>query len=85
MTGGGSGGSIWITCEEFRGHGSITADGGHGQTLGGGGAGGRMSIQCFNIHKMNVSLSAHGGRPTLLFTTVFFNRENSLLYYLILW
>ena len=46
--GGGSGGSIYIDTDDFRGLGSITADGGSsvGTTTcpGGGGAGGRVAI-----------------------------------------
>ena len=43
--GGGSGGSIWIKCGRFSGHGSITANGGAGDGLNsGGGSGGRIAI-----------------------------------------
>ena len=40
----------------------MSANGGRGIGSGGGGAGGRMSIYCVNMKKMNISLSAHGGK-----------------------
>jgi hypothetical protein len=44
-SGGGSGGSIWITAQSLSGNGSLTANGGAGQdTEGGGGGGGRIAI-----------------------------------------
>ncbi|KAJ7340196.1 hypothetical protein OS493_002927 [Desmophyllum pertusum] len=42
-SGGGSGGSLWATCQEFTGRGKIEARGGIGSTYGGGGAGGRIT------------------------------------------
>lgn len=59
--GGGSGGSVWIHCEEIVGHGLITANGANGNGIGGGGAGGRISIQASNTNKFNITLKAHGG------------------------
>jgi hypothetical protein len=44
-SGGGSGGSIWVTAGTVAGNGQITADGGEGELYGGGGgAGGRIAI-----------------------------------------
>ena len=39
-SGGGSGGSIWLSAGVVRGNGSITANGGEGELYGGGGGGG---------------------------------------------
>jgi hypothetical protein len=44
-SGGGAGGSIWISAHNFLGNGWITADGGMGEGFeGGGGGGGRIAI-----------------------------------------
>jgi hypothetical protein len=44
-SGGGSGGSIWVTAGTLVGNGQITADGGEGELYGGGGgAGGRIAV-----------------------------------------
>ncbi len=44
--GGGSGGSIWITCKTITGQsGKVSADGGSGSIYAGGGGGGRVSIE----------------------------------------
>ena len=43
-SGGGSGGSVWVTCQSFIGSGIIRAKGGNGNTYGGGGAGGRITV-----------------------------------------
>ena len=44
-SGGGSGGSIWIDCEELDGYGTISVKGGAGSpNKGGGGSGGRIAI-----------------------------------------
>jgi hypothetical protein len=44
-SGGGSGGSIWVTAGTLVGNGEITADGGEGELYGGGGgAGGRIAV-----------------------------------------
>lgn len=52
-------------CEEIVGHGLLTATGGEGNkdstVQGGGGAGGRISIQSRNINKLNITLQAYGG------------------------
>lgn len=45
-SGGGAGGSVWLIANTLAGTGSIAADGGDGyNTAGGGGAGGRISLQ----------------------------------------
>ncbi|MBL8990250.1 MAG: hypothetical protein JNJ48_01580, partial [Phycisphaerae bacterium] len=46
-SGGGAGGSLWITCGALAGAGVISADGGDGApvTQGGGGGGGRIAVQ----------------------------------------
>lgn len=59
--GGGSGGSIWITCDELDGYGSIQARGGAGSTSGGGGSGGRVVVNYRNIQNYNGSFSLRGG------------------------
>jgi hypothetical protein len=44
-SGGGSGGSIWVTAGMLAGNGQITADGGEGELYGGGGgSGGRIAV-----------------------------------------
>ena len=44
-SGGGSGGSIWVSASTLVGNGQITADGGEGELFGGGGgAGGRIAL-----------------------------------------
>ncbi len=44
-SGGGSGGSVWVTTGTLLGSGSISADGGPGIGLGGGGGGGRILVE----------------------------------------
>ena len=44
-SGGGAGGSVWLTASNFAGHGFVTANGGAGEPFdGGGGGGGRIAI-----------------------------------------
>ena len=66
ISGGGSGGSVWIVCEEIVGHGKISANGGNGggsySNGGGGGGGGRISIKADNVNKLNITLNAWGGK-----------------------
>jgi hypothetical protein len=60
-SGGGSGGSIWITAQTISGSGAITANGGNGEPIhGGGGGGGRIAIYS-NTNNFSGSLAAHGG------------------------
>ena len=48
-SGGGAGGSIWVTARTLSGHGFMTADGGMGELFdGGGGGGGRIAINAQN-------------------------------------
>ena len=44
-SGGGSGGSVWLTAGTLAGGGVISANGGAGNELGGGGGGGCISLQ----------------------------------------
>ncbi|XP_038052472.1 uncharacterized protein LOC119725183 [Patiria miniata] len=59
--GGGSGGSIWIDCEELDGYGHLSADGGNGRNSGGGGAAGRVAVYHQTIRNFNGTISAGGG------------------------
>nr|XP_054759184.1 uncharacterized protein LOC129265193 [Lytechinus pictus] len=59
--GGGSGGSVWVECEELDGFGTISVDGGNGQLEGGGGAGGRVAINYQNMVNFNGTFTATGG------------------------
>jgi hypothetical protein len=43
-SGGGSGGSVWLTAGQLTGGGTITAKGGDGELYGGGGGGGRIAL-----------------------------------------
>jgi hypothetical protein len=44
-SGGGAGGSIWVTAQTLSGNGTFTANGGQGESFeGGGGGGGRIAI-----------------------------------------
>jgi hypothetical protein len=60
-SGGGSGGSVWLTAGALVGTGAIAADGGAGELYdGGGGGGGRVAIYTpFNV--FNGPVSAAGG------------------------
>ncbi|XP_052090185.1 uncharacterized transmembrane protein DDB_G0289901-like [Mytilus californianus] len=51
--GGGSGGSIYIDTDYFKGSGMVTARGGTGSGTGGGGGGGRISI----VHRVSATFS----------------------------
>ena len=60
-SGGGSGGSIWLTVGTLSGAGSITANGGSGAgSLGGGGGGGRIYVSSSN-NSFTGTLAAYGG------------------------
>ena len=60
-SGGGSGGSIWITTDRFSGSGSITAHGGNGEPIhGGGGGGGRIAVYC-DTNNFTGTFGAYGG------------------------
>ena len=60
-SGGGSGGSIWITAHNLSGSGIISAQGGAGEPIhGGGGGGGRIAVQC-DVNTFSGSIAAYGG------------------------
>ncbi|MGH7954003.1 MAG: hypothetical protein ACREFE_19080, partial [Limisphaerales bacterium] len=60
-SGGGSGGSVWLTVGTFSGAGTISANGGAANgALGGGGGGGRIAIS-FNTNLFSGGFAAHGG------------------------
>nr|XP_054759174.1 uncharacterized protein LOC129265182 [Lytechinus pictus] len=59
--GGGSGGSVWVSCDHFQGTGRVYADGGSGQGNGGGGSGGRVLIQCSTLTFEDENIGAAGG------------------------
>jgi hypothetical protein len=60
-TGGGSGGSVWLTLGGLSGNGVISADGGAGHLPeSGGGGGGRVAVY-FNSNSFAGTLSARGG------------------------
>lgn len=60
-SGGGSGGSIWVTTGTLTGGGSILANGGAGEWVdGGGGAGGRIAIY-YTSKDYSGSITAYGG------------------------
>jgi hypothetical protein len=60
-TGGGSGGSVWLTGASIGGSGTITVNGGAGEPVrGGGGGGGRICLQADAI-AFSGSAGAYGG------------------------
>ena len=59
--GGGSGGSIWVTCQHLNGRGRLEAIGGRGDGNGGGGSGGRISLDSSGGN-FNGRTDAHGGK-----------------------
>jgi hypothetical protein len=60
-SGGGSGGSIWLSAQSYAGNGSLSANGGAGEpALGGGGGGGRIAL--WHATSLFVgNISARGG------------------------
>ena len=61
-SGGGSGGSVWLTVGTLAGAGVISANGGLGFQLGGGGGGGRIAIyQHGGSESVTASITATGG------------------------
>ena len=61
-TGGGSGGSIWLTVQSLTGGGLISADGGRGEpSLGGGGGGGPIAIY-YQTNTFAGSMVSRGGK-----------------------
>lgn len=61
-SGGGSGGSLWATCYQFTGSGKIEAKGGNGNYYGGGGAGGRITVNYVIGGYHSDQTDAHGGQ-----------------------
>lgn len=60
-SGGGSGGSLWLTLNRFAGSGQLAADGGNGHLPnGGGGGGGRIAVY-WNSNSFTGTYSAKGG------------------------
>ncbi len=60
-SGGGSGGSIWLTAQTLSGAGGIAAQGGNGEPIhGGGGGGGRIAISSIT-NTFTGTASAYGG------------------------
>jgi len=60
-SGGGSGGSIWLTTQTLAGTGTITAHGGNGEPIhGGGGGGGRIAIYS-DTNDFTGVVAAYGG------------------------
>ena len=59
-SGGGAGGSVWLTAETLAGSGIISANGGAGNGTAGGGGGGRIAIYC-NTNLFTGVISAYGG------------------------
>jgi hypothetical protein len=62
--GGGSGGSLWVQAESFKGSGKIRAVGGDGNGNGGGGAGGRINIYYVNGGFHSDCTIANGGQSS---------------------
>lgn len=61
-SGGGSGGSLWVTCSQFTGSGKIEANGGNGNYYGGGGAGGRITVNYITGGFHSDQTDARGGQ-----------------------
>jgi hypothetical protein len=59
-SGGGSGGSIYLTAGTLAGAGTISADGGNGSESGGGGGGGRIAIY-YDTDTFSGTVTASGG------------------------
>jgi hypothetical protein len=60
-SGGGSGGSIWVTAGTLAGNGFVAADGGNGEPYGGGGGGGGRIALYSRMNAFFGSTSALGG------------------------
>lgn len=60
-SGGGSGGSVWLSAGAVTGGGAITANGGAGEPVhGGGGGGGRIALSC-GTNNFAGTITAYGG------------------------
>jgi hypothetical protein len=65
-TGGGAGGSVWLSADTLAGNGLIAANGGAGEpTTGGGGGGGRIALYYLtnNFAGLTTALGATGASP----------------------
>jgi hypothetical protein len=60
-SGGGSGGSIWVTTGTLAGNGQIVADGGEGELFGGGGGGGGRIALYSRVNVFAGLVSVFGG------------------------
>lgn len=60
-SGGGSGGSIWISADDILGNGKLSSRGGNGNGVGGGGSGGRIGIYLQKRMSFEGVLTAEGG------------------------
>src|SRR5262249_51667720 len=60
-SGGGAGGSVWISAKTLSGSGTIAADGAAANGTGGGGGGGRVAIWADNTNSFSGIISARGG------------------------
>ena len=60
MTGGASGGSIYVEAATLQGHGQLVADGGDSEA-GGGGGGGRIAIHVTTLSSFLGHVTAYGG------------------------
>jgi hypothetical protein len=64
-SGGGSGGSVWLSVNQFSGAGVISANGGSGDVpQGGGGGGGRIALY-YTSNAFTGTISARGGAGTV--------------------
>jgi hypothetical protein len=79
-SGGGSGGSIWVTAGTLAGSGQFTADGGAGELYGGGGgAGGRIALYSHaNIFFGQATASGAGGASPGAEGTIYSNTVPAL-------
>lgn len=64
FNGGASGGSVWVTTSELSGSGSVSADGGSGDSFSGGGSGGRIALHYSSQNKFEGAVTAYGGDST---------------------
>lgn len=65
LTGGGSGGSVWLTTKYLSGNGESKVLGGNGNASGGGGGGGRISVT-FRNSSFSGAFKAFGGSSRLV-------------------
>ena len=51
---------MWVSCDTFQGSGRVYVNGGSGHSSGGGGAGGRVLIQCESVLFLDENLGGKG-------------------------